>query len=129
MRIYLAAPLFNDAEKSYNKQVAAKLEAGGHSVFLPQTAPENKPPRDLYNFLCAALDSCEIVVAICEGTDTDSGTAWEIGYAIAQNKPVYILRTDFRDRCDCGGLNLMLFVPTTMHNNVETLLEQINVSS
>jgi len=41
MRIYLAAPLFTEAERAFNLVSARALEAGGHDVYLPQrgTAP------------------------------------------------------------------------------------------
>jgi nucleoside 2-deoxyribosyltransferase len=43
-----------------------------------------------------------------EGTDVDSGTAFECGFATGINKPIIGLRTDFRQRGDNKGLNLML---------------------
>jgi hypothetical protein len=36
MRIYLAAPLFTEAERAFNVVVARSLEADGHDVYLPQ---------------------------------------------------------------------------------------------
>jgi nucleoside 2-deoxyribosyltransferase len=53
------------------------------------------------------VDSSDIVVAVLDGVDVDSGTAWEIGYAYAKGKPVVGLRTDFRDLSD-GIVNLMV---------------------
>jgi nucleoside 2-deoxyribosyltransferase len=41
-------------------------------------------PADL-----AALEACDAVFAILDGTD--SGTLFEVGYARARNKPVYAL--------------------------------------
>src|SRR5688500_17150549 len=40
--------------------------------------------------------AADLVVAVLDGTDVDSGTASEIGFAYAQGKPVVGLRTDFR---------------------------------
>ena len=42
MRIYLAAPLVTVAERAFNADLARRLEARLHRVFLPQ--PED-PPR------------------------------------------------------------------------------------
>jgi nucleoside 2-deoxyribosyltransferase len=53
------------------------------------------------------LNSSDIVVAVLDGVDVDSGTAWEIGYAYAKGKPVIGLRTDFRTLSD-GVVNLMV---------------------
>lgn len=53
------------------------------------------------------MDNSDIVVAVLDGVDVDSGTAWEIGYAYAKEKPVIGLRTDFRSLSD-GVVNLMV---------------------
>ena len=42
------------------------------------------------------LDRCDGVLAVLDGADVDSGTAAEIGYAMARGKPVVGLRTDLR---------------------------------
>ncbi len=47
------------------------------------------------------------MVAVLDGSDADSGTAWECGYAHARGKPIVAIRTDFRGGED-QGLNLML---------------------
>jgi nucleoside 2-deoxyribosyltransferase len=36
MRLYIAAPLFTEAERAFNLVLAAALEAAGHDVYLPQ---------------------------------------------------------------------------------------------
>ena len=53
------------------------------------------------------IEKCDLVVAILDGADADSGTSVEIGYAYANKKPVVGVRTDFRISED-RGLNLML---------------------
>jgi nucleoside 2-deoxyribosyltransferase len=42
------------------------------------------------------IDSCDAVLAVLDGSDVDSGTAAEIGYAAAKHKPVVGLRCDHR---------------------------------
>lgn len=44
----------------------------------------------------AAIRGCDLVVAVLDGIDVDSGTASEIGFAYALSKQVWGLRTDFR---------------------------------
>ena len=58
----------------------------------------------------AAIDACDVVVALLDGTQVDDGTAWEIGYAYARNKPVVGIRTDFRNAGDTdhGCVNSMI---------------------
>jgi nucleoside 2-deoxyribosyltransferase len=47
MRIYLAAPLFTEAERAFNLVLARSLKADGHDVYRPQrdTAPAAGPGR------------------------------------------------------------------------------------
>ena len=47
------------------------------------------------------------MVAVLDGSDADSGTAWECGFAYARSRPIVAVRTDFRGGED-SGLNLML---------------------
>ena len=54
------------------------------------------------------LDRADLVVAILDGSDVDSGTAWEIGYAYARGKPIIGIRTDVRDFMDGAPVNVML---------------------
>lgn len=113
-RIYLAAPLFSEAERSYNATLAALLERNLFSVCLPQDAGDDSGTRGdaaqdlLFSRNRSALDNADIIVAVIEGADADSGTAWEMGYAFATGKPVIALRTDFRRVGHHEHVNLML---------------------
>lgn len=42
------------------------------------------------------IDAADILLAVLEGVDVDSGTASEIGYAMARGKPVLGYREDLR---------------------------------
>lgn len=53
------------------------------------------------------IRQCDVVLAVLEGTDADSGTCIELGYAHALNKPIIGFRTDTRQQED-HGLNLMV---------------------
>jgi nucleoside 2-deoxyribosyltransferase len=44
-----------------------------------------------------------MVFAVLDGTDVDSGTAAEIGYAFAKGKPILGYRGDFRLSADNDG--------------------------
>jgi nucleoside 2-deoxyribosyltransferase len=113
-RIYLAGPLFSHAELEYNRKLRDLLLNKDFSVFLPQEdAEDTTNEREKQNQECIfkkcvkSIDSSDIVVAVLDGVDVDSGTAWEIGYAYAKEKPVIGLRTDFRSLSD-GIVNLMV---------------------
>ena len=100
MRLYVAAPLFTEAERTFNQVLARSLEAERHDVYLPQrdTPPVEGVGRTtgIFRSNLAALAKADAVVAVCDGPQVDDGTAWEIGYAYARNIHIYGLRTDSR---------------------------------
>ena len=114
MRLYFAGPLFTSAEIRWNAEVAAALRAAGHEVFLPQ---ENEPGMDAAGIFAtdvAGIDQADGVVAIMDGLDLDSGTAWEVGYAYGR-KPIVLVRTDVRTLAGgAGDYNPMLSQAATI---------------
>lgn len=96
MRIYLAGPMFTTAERSFNARVKELLAEKGHEVWLPQESePKLMTPREIFRKNVQGIDWAEVVVANMDGSDPDSGTSWECGYAY-QKKWVLLFRTDFR---------------------------------
>lgn len=132
MRIYLAGPLgFSEAGRAFHETVIKpSVEALGHSVLDPWTLvdpaeiakvtslPYGPQKRDRWRELNAtigrtnteAIDSCDIVFAVLDGTDVDSGTAAEIGYAFARGKTILGYRGDFRLAADNEGSTINLQV-------------------
>ena len=102
--IYQAGPLFSRAEQAFHRELSARLREAGHEVVWPgdllteaqiEAAGPHAPQR-IYTACRDALDGCNCVVALLDGTQVDDGTAWEIGYACAKGIPVYGMRTDIR---------------------------------
>lgn len=117
MRVYLAGPLFTQAERLWNLGLAAALNRAGHSVFLPQGEIQGLEKRDagtIFRLDVEGLRAAEVVVAILDGADADSGTSFECGLAYALGIPLVAVRTDFRGGGDAlpgqalGTVNLML---------------------
>ncbi|PKL65758.1 MAG: nucleoside 2-deoxyribosyltransferase [Methanomicrobiales archaeon HGW-Methanomicrobiales-3] len=127
-RIYLAAPLFSEAERTYNAMLAALLHQNLFEVYLPQESGDDSDTRDdseqhrLFRKNLQAIDESDLIVAVIEGADADSGTAWEMGYAYAQGKPVIALRTDFRRVGHHEQVNLMLEQSATITLSTDALL-------
>lgn len=115
MRIYFAASLFTQGERVWNRMLAKALAETmpGLTVVLPQDfkpsvkGGESRLHGALYRLCVKGIDSADAVVAIFDGDEVDSGTAWEAGYACARGKPVVGVRTDFRPGAD-RGVNFML---------------------
>lgn len=113
MKLYIAAPLFTSAERAWNKQLEQFLVQSGHQVFLPQDNKfSQRTARTIFEADRALLDAADVVVAIMDGPDPDSGTSWECGYAYGK-KPIVLVRTDFRSSGDrqIGPLTLCCWLP------------------
>ena len=126
-RIYLASPLFSEAERRYNTYLAEVLRKNFFSVYLPQEADdtaevrvENRE-RMIYDKNLSELKKADIIVGVIDGSDVDSGTAWEMGYAFACGKRVIALRTDFRKLSGYEHVNLMLEMGAAVVTNVDEL--------
>lgn len=115
MRVYLAASLFTQIERKWNRMLAETLTGvvPDLEVILPQDfKPAGKYNDDkhygtLFRMCVNGIDRSDAVLAIVDGVEVDSGTAWEMGYSYAKKKPVIGLRTDFRPGAE-HGLNIML---------------------
>jgi nucleoside 2-deoxyribosyltransferase len=96
--LYLAGPdVFRpDAADHGRKLVALCAEFGFEGIFpLEESLPGDLPPQALaariYRANVDRIDRCDAVLANLDffrGPEPDSGTCFEIGYAVARGKPV-----------------------------------------
>ena len=99
--IYIAGPLFNAHERSYLELIAAELEGSGYKCFLPHrdqsgidkselegTNMSQTTKDKIFNADLTALKEADLTVALMTGQDIDSGTAAEIGFTYANDKPI-----------------------------------------
>src|SRR5438309_970678 len=115
--IYFAGPLFTQAEWMWNARLASELRKLNLDVILPQdrakpmlNGTQKFDARAVFVANITGIDNAEVVVAIFDQADPDSGTCWECGYAYGLGRPIIGLRTDIRR---CGDdpnaqVNLML---------------------
>jgi nucleoside 2-deoxyribosyltransferase len=128
--VYLAAPLFSEAECDFNRKLRDEIKSAGFNVFLPQEDSNNiKDETDrqkiIFNKNLKGIEKSDILVAVIDGADVDSGTAWEIGFASAKGKPVLALRTDFRTLGIEGTVNLMIERSVILCTSVSELLNHL----
>lgn len=138
-KIYMAGPLgFSEAGRHFYHSVLVPFVAGlGFDVLDPwtltdarkiaavQRLPYGPEKRDAWRTLNhemgatnrAAIDAADGVVAILDGTDVDSGTAAEIGYAFARGKLIVGYRGDFRLSADNEGSTVNLQVEFFIHES------------
>lgn len=116
-RIYIAGPLFNVPERSELDQIAAVLEAGGHTCFLPHrdgmniaalAAEMERQGADLAKIrtivlravfeldMHLLLEHSDIIVASLNGRVPDEGTIAEAAAAWHAGIPVVLYKSDSR---------------------------------
>jgi hypothetical protein len=82
VRVYLAGPLFSEAERSFLDEVAARLRADGFECFVPHEAFDptvDVTPERVYRVDGEVLRGSNAVLAWLDGPMVDDGTAAEIG--------------------------------------------------
>jgi hypothetical protein len=94
--LYFAGPLFTQGERSWNAAIVGRLRSAGFEVLLPQeqaativTSTTGLSPDErsaLFRVAVESVDRSDVVVAVLDGPDADSGTCFECGYAYARNK-------------------------------------------
>ena len=77
--------------------------------------------RDIRRACLKYLKEADLIVALIDGPDIDSGTAYECGYASAMNKPIVALRTDMRP-AENGVGNCMITGEINVFTNFDELL-------
>ena len=82
MRLYIAGPLFTEAERAWLDALAARLRGNGFDCFVPHEhfgALAELSPEEVFRVDAAAVRSAEALVAWLDGPGVDDGTACEIG--------------------------------------------------
>jgi hypothetical protein len=139
--IYLAGPLFSEAEKRFNLGLTQRLEALGFDVFLPQRdgVERDGPPYDtmtpgerrhaMFHLDRTRLLDADVFLFVLDGRVPDEGACVELGIAYCQKylqngeKLLLGLHTDTRAAFIGGRLNPMVLVPLDyVVDDVETLL-------
>ncbi|HAL25752.1 MAG TPA: hypothetical protein DCP25_03315 [Chloroflexi bacterium] len=82
LRLYVAGPLFSEAERSWLDMLAARLRTEGFECFVPhEHFPElaDVTVEEVYRIDTEGLRSANALVAWLDGAMVDDGTACEIG--------------------------------------------------
>lgn len=96
MKIYMAGAFFRPETKVRIDSYAAGFRRLGHDVYVPQehivpnawNMSQEDWAREVFKMDIAAIQECDILFAVYDGLYSDSGTAWEIGYAYALGKRI-----------------------------------------
>ena len=117
MKIYLASPFFNEEEIRNIEKAEKILFSRGFDVFSPrlnEVRTEENTQSKLWSketFMNDKrfIDWADAVVMLYYGGYSDSGTAWECGYAYGTNTPVVVVHL---------GKDSNLMVHEGCHSNI-----------
>lgn len=115
MKVYFAHPCFNNAQEAFKTEFLGKLSSAlFHRQDIIIMDPFDHTPNiegdrekklkmaeDVKIECIQLLEECDVVIALVDGSDT--GVAFEAGYAHAVNKPVILV-----SQGDCSTANAML---------------------
>ena len=126
-KIYLASPFFNEAELVVYRKAISLLRNAGYQVYVPQEHTiENawelsnmEWANQVFIEDCYAIDDCDYVMVLNFGMYSDSGTAWEAGYAFAKGKSVIQVL--------CGGDNATYSL--MMMGGCDWVVDLLNIAS
>lgn len=102
LRIYLAGPdVFAPDQVNHGQSVKDTVRAFGYLPLYPldnEIQSSDNLAKDIFEANRTCIQSCDLVLANLNpfrGSEPDSGTVWEIGYAYALGKPVIGYMNDF----------------------------------
>lgn len=112
-KIYVAGPLFTSAERAYLEQIERICQRAGFTTYLPHRdaglSSDATSREYVFEKDKTILDEVVLIVAVLNGTDVDSGTAWEMGYAYARGIAILGIADDKRILQSPQSLNPMLY--------------------
>lgn len=128
--VYGAGGFFNNSQNELLAKAVEKLKQNTTvgEIYLPEMHQAVGEFGSLewkiqtYNADIVAIQNSDVVVATITDDSPDSGTIWEIGYAIGIGKPV-ILYTDSDKTNLMLAMSIQLFIPENKRvvNNVVNL--------
>jgi nucleoside 2-deoxyribosyltransferase len=137
--IYLAAPLFSQAERLFNVHLANAL-APFSEVFLPQRdnglladllgsgLSSEAAQRRIFEGDLLAIREADILVVVLDGRSVDEGACFELGVAYALGKICIGLQTDPRRLLPSGNNPMLQGALSEVFPSVLTLTQWIAAS-
>jgi len=106
IKVYIAAPFFREGERERIEALRKFFEEDDfyseYEFFYPMdhviddgaVMSNEEWAKAVFDMDLKALEHSDLVIAIYDKQYSDSGTAWEIGYAAALGTPIILLCTD-----------------------------------
>ena len=135
-KVYLAGPLFSDAEQTFNELVTQALEEWV-DVYLPQRdgglmsemvrsgIPSDLAARRVCRGDMNAIREADYLIAILDGRAIDEGVAFELGVAYTLSKRCVGIQTDSRRLASWGNNPMIAGALELVFHTVEDLMSWI----
>ena len=106
--VYIAGPLFTQAELAFNENVDRRLRDLGYDTFLPQRdgnklsdllaggRSHEDAVKTIFDLDVTQIEKSDILLLIMDGRVPDEGACVELGIAYALDKECIGLKTDSR---------------------------------
>ena len=140
MKIYIAAPLFSEAERQWNIKLNNFLNSLEYKTYLPQkdggiafnlikkNTYKSKIKNRIFLNDLKEIKKCDIILCVLDGRSPDEGVCVELGMAYVLGKKCIGYKTDTRI-FDKHGDNLMidecLVKTVTSNKELEKFLRNI----
>lgn len=136
LKLYLAAPLFSVAERSFNSFLSESLRRHC-DVYLPQEDGALMPTllesghsvahasKIVFKNDLNAIRQCDILLIVMDGRAIDEGACLELGIAYALGKKCIGLQTDFRRLASFGNNPMIEGALDCVYENIDSLLQSI----
>lgn len=106
IKVYVAGPFFREGERERLEKLRQFFENddffNNYEFFFPmdhkipggESMPNGEWAWNVFEMDIEALTNSDLVIAIYDTHYSDTGTAWELGFAFAHNIPVLLLCTN-----------------------------------
>lgn len=133
-KLYLAGPLFSEAERGFNKTLKATLRSW-FEVYLPQEDgflitelldegfSAEAAKAEIFKRDVTEVRNCDVLLILMDGRSIDEGASFELGLAFALEKTCVGLQTDFRRLASFGNNPMIDCALTHLFLDTEALIE------
>lgn len=120
LKIFIAAPLFNEMERERNLKIKSYIQGLGYDTFLAQDdvglsydlieSQEKKSSirKKIFTDDVDGLKNSDIILLLLNGRTPDEGACIEVGMGWILNKPCIAFKTDNRAMDEHGDNNIMI---------------------
>ncbi|MCR5134362.1 MAG: nucleoside 2-deoxyribosyltransferase [Clostridiales bacterium] len=124
MYLYISGPFFNDEEIANVEYVESVLDEKGYTYFSPMRhsvggeVGSQEWAEKIFEMDRDEIMKADAMVTLYYGNYSDTGTAWECGYATAMGIPVILVHVD-----EANDANLMLHCGSTTNIYLKDLAD------